>query len=102
VPPHEMPQHAERAQQALTVAMPEIENRWRNEWLPELQRTWDEWEKYDLHAASLSQLFERLEQMRAIYERIWEIHFLLLVPAFVGFSEFRDMYTGLFPDAHEL
>jgi pyruvate,water dikinase len=102
VPPEEMPEAGQLAEKALVAAMPEIERRWREEWLPELKATWEAWEQYDLDAATLPELFGRVEEMRALYERIWEIHFLLLVPVFIGFSEFRDMYTGLFPGCHEL
>jgi pyruvate,water dikinase len=69
---------------------------------PEIQRTWDEWAKLDLAAASLPRLLERLDECQALFQRIWQIHFELLAPAFLGFSEFRELYGQLFPEKGDL
>jgi rifampicin phosphotransferase len=102
VPPEQMPEHEERAQAALMPAVMSFRARWEQEWLPELQRTWDDWAKFDLSGAPLPHLIQRLDECEAVFQRIWEVHFMLLIPAFVGFSEFLTMYGGLFPGSGEL
>lgn len=102
VPPEAMAEYEPRIQAKLMPAVMQFRARWDQEWLPELQRTWDEWSKFDLAAASLTQLFERLDECQALNHRIWQIHFELLVPAFLGFSEFRELYGQLFPEKGDL
>jgi phosphohistidine swiveling domain-containing protein len=102
VPPEELPGREAAAQAALMPAVGQFRERWEREWLPELESTWAEWERFDLAAASLPRLAERLDECLALFQRIWEIHFLLLVPAMVGFSEFRELYGQLFPGGGEL
>lgn len=95
IPPEKMPEAEAAAQAALMPAVMSFRSRWEQEWLPELQTTWNEWTKFDLAGASLPRLLQRLDECQALFQRIWEIHFSLLVPAFVGFSEFREMYGQL-------
>lgn len=102
VPPEELPGLEAAAQAALMPAVGQFRERWEGEWLPELQRTWDGWAKFDLAGASLPRLSERLDECLALFQRIWEIHFRLLVPAMVGFSEFKGLHGQLFPGGNEL
>ncbi len=102
VPPEAMAEYEPRIQAKLMPAVMQFRARWEQEWLPELQRTWDDWAKFDLGSASLPRLLERLDECQAVFQRIWQIHFELLVPAFVGFSEFRGLYGQIFPDAGDL
>lgn len=102
VPAEEMAEYEPRIQAKLMPAMVEFGSRWEQEWLPELQRTWDEWAKLDLTAASLSRLLERLDECEALSQRIWHIHMELLAPAFLAFSEFRELYGQLFPEKGDL
>jgi pyruvate,water dikinase len=102
VPPERMPEHEARAMAALIPAVMTFHARWEQEWLPELQRTWDEWAAFDLASAPLPRLLDRLQECEALYHRIWEIHFSLLLPAFVGFSEFVGMHQELFPEDGEM
>ena len=102
IPPEEMPAAEERAQAALMPALATFKQRWDAEWLPELQRTYDDWAKFDLKSASTEALVARLEVAGELFRRIWQIHFELLVPAMVGFSEFRILYGQLFPEQGDL
>lgn len=102
VPPEEMPEHEARAQAALMPAVMQFRARWEQEWLPELQRMWADWASFDLGRASLPRLIQRFDECVAVFQRIWEIHFRLLIPAMVGFSEFRSLYEELFPGEGEL
>ncbi len=97
VPPEAMAEYEPRIQAKLMPAVMQFRARWEQEWLPELQRTWQEWATVDLSSASLPRLIQRLDECQALYHRIWQIHFELLVPAFVGFSEFRDLVRPALP-----
>jgi len=102
VPPEQIPEYEARAMAAVVPAVMTFRARWEQEWLPELQRTWDDWAKFDLTTAALPRLLQRLEECETLYHRIWEIHFSLLVPAMVGFSEFLGMHKQLFPEDGEM
>ncbi len=102
VPPEEMPAMELLAEQSLMAAVPVFGERWKNEWLPELMGLWSEWSAFDLSSASLGRLAERLEESLVMYQRVWEIHFEMLVPGMIGFSEFRLLYGRLFPESGDL
>lgn len=102
IPLEQMPEHEARAQAAIMPAIATFRQRWDEEWLPELQETWARWCEFDLAAATLPRLLQRLEECEAVLNRIWEIHFTLLIPAMTGFSEFLGMYQQLFPEHEEM
>ncbi|MCC6382569.1 MAG: hypothetical protein IT304_08660 [Dehalococcoidia bacterium] len=92
LPPEEMPVAEARAQEAIRQGLATFAGRWEKEWLPEIQETWRDWEAFNTSQATLSELMGRMERMEDVYRRLWEIHFLLLVPAMVGFTLFSDLY----------
>jgi pyruvate,water dikinase len=97
VPPEEMPAHEAKAQAALMQAAPRVLQRWRDEWLPELQKSWDDWNSVDLASLNDADLVERARKGIDLYRRAWTIHFEMLIPAMAGASLFEDAYGGLFP-----
>lgn len=97
VPPEQRPAMEASAANLLAAGMGKFWKRWENEWLPEIKRSWDEWSGVDLGAADDEQLNEHVERAIRLYERLWTIHFELLMPAFVGMSGFQDLYADLFP-----
>ncbi len=97
VPPEMMEAAGAEAEPLLIAGMMNFWDRWENEWLPELKQTWADWAGHDLKGATDQQLSAIADRGVALYERIWQIHFELLAPAFVGMSGFTDMFTELFP-----
>ncbi len=97
VPPEQMPAMEATAENHLKAGMVSFWQRWENEWLPEIKQSWAEWSAFDLRAADNDQLIERVDRAIRLYERLWTIHFVLLMPAFVGLSGFQDLYADLFP-----
>ncbi len=102
VPPEMMPEMEVKAEPLLMAGVGNFWQRWEAEWLPELKRGWDDWSAIDQRALSDAELIAATEKYITWYERIWEIHFQLLVPALVGISSFQDIYKDLFPDAGAL
>lgn len=92
VPPEEMPAAEAIAEAAIKQGLATFAGRWEKEWLPEIQETWRQWEAFDNGQATLTELMARVERIEDVYRRLWTIHFLLLVPAMVGFTLFSDLY----------
>lgn len=97
VPPEQMPAMEAAAEQRLKAGMSSFWQRWEGEWLPEIKKSWQEWSAFDLGAADDAQLIQAVDRAVQLYERLWTIHFWLLMPAFVGLSGFQDLYADLFP-----
>ena len=96
IPPEQMPEAEARVEKQMMKATQLFGARWDDEWLPELQRAWTDWEARDLAGATDAQLLGHLDHLMALYLRCWQIHFELLVPAFVSWSFFQDVYADLF------
>jgi len=97
VPPEMMPEMEAKAEPILMAAIAAFRQRWDSEWLPELKETWERWNTFDLRAASDEELVARIEKAVEVYQRVWTIHFEMIIPAMVGGSSFQDLYTELFP-----
>lgn len=102
VPPEQMPEFEAEAIGALQAAMARANDRWETEWLPELKRGWEDWSARDLAGASDAELAQIARDGVAWYERVWSIHFELLIPVMLGASLFQETYTDLFPDREPL
>lgn len=97
VPPEELPALEATVEAAIKEAAPRAAQRWQDEWLPELQRAWEEWNSVDLAALSDTDLAARARHGVEVYRRAWTIHFEMLLPAMAGASLFEDAYAALFP-----
>jgi pyruvate,water dikinase len=75
------------------------QDRWGNEWLPEIKEHLAWWEAFDLSAASPTELVEHLDESIRRTDRLWEIHFLVVFPMMVPMSLFEELYLDLFPDS---
>ena len=102
VPPEQMHEAEERAVPQLMQGIGNFWSRWENEWLPELQEGWQQWEARDLRAMSHAELAAAVADMARWYERCWTIHFEMLVPAMLGASQFQDMYAEILPGREAL
>jgi rifampicin phosphotransferase len=99
VPPEQMEEAGHKAEVALKELMPVYADRWRNEWLPEVQSHHNRWNAFDLQGATDFELIEHLDWTIDAFARLWDIHFQLMVPALVGPSMLLDLYNDLIEDA---
>jgi len=107
MPPEKMHEVEAATVAAMQKATGNFWERWEHEWLPEIQQRWDEWNALDLPAMTDAELAAAVDQAGALYERLWHIHFELLVPPMAAASSFQDLYADLFPvhdplDAYKL
>lgn len=72
-----------------------LDTQWKNNWLPELQQHIAFWQEFNLTNASLSDLLIHLDESLKRIERLWDLHFEILVPAIVALSRFIDEYRDL-------
>jgi pyruvate,water dikinase len=83
----------------LDAAMAHLGDAWRREWLPEVRRYLDGWEAFDLAGASPAALLEHLDQTVAWTARLYVIHWLGWLPAYMAISLFDDLYREVCGDA---
>ena len=60
------------------------------------------WDRFDLAGASREELVAHLDETWARQRRIWDLHFVIVLPVYLAISEFDELYRGLFPDAGPL
>ncbi len=99
--PEEMEELGAKAQEALGSAMGRQLERWNTETLPEVREHIAAWDRMDLAAASPSQLRAYLDETVERTLRLWQLHFLTVIPGFPSVSIFEDMCRDLFADDPE-
>jgi pyruvate,water dikinase len=92
VPPEEMATAEMAAIPGILQMSTVADARWNNEWLPELKSTWERWCSVDTRTLDGAALLSRYDEFVGLYRRCWQIHFELLIPLLVGFSEFMDFH----------
>ncbi len=99
--------HAESATRAqgsaakLNNVMADLHASWETTWLPEIKQHLDWWTAFDRTAATMPALRQHLAETLQRWQRLWEMHFLLVVPSTYAMSEFADLYTDLYEDADQ-
>ena len=78
----------------------ELGAHWEHVWLPEIREHLAFWHTFDLHTASEAELALHLSESLQRIERLWELHFLILVPAFIALSQFEDLHRQCFETNH--
>jgi phosphohistidine swiveling domain-containing protein len=97
VPPAELADRSRRHEAALEATIARLEDAWEEEWLPEILEHLAAMEALDPRAAlSTVGLVDVLECYWEHLERLWEIHFEVVFPAYVAVSEFADLFGELF------
>jgi len=96
VAPEEMEAVGERSQEKIEEAMSRLGERWRGEYLPEIQEYLRDWDRFDLRGASTPELLAHLDETVARFRRLWEIHFTIAIPMMVSVSTFEEFYRDLF------
>jgi pyruvate,water dikinase len=80
----------------LNPAIGNLAARWANEWLPAIQQHLAFWHGFDRIGASDAALRAHLAESLARIEQLWELHFLIVLPAFVAMSQLEDLNRELF------
>jgi pyruvate,water dikinase len=94
--PAEMEAIGKRAGENLGRVLGTQVERWQNESLPELERMYAEWGRFDLEGAGDQELLAHVDRTVELFVRAMEIHFVTVFPVLVGGSLFHDLYADLF------
>ena len=94
--PEEMEAIGEHSQKKLREAMVRLGERWRGEYLPEIQEYLKDWDRFRLRTASMLALLAHLDETVARFSRLWEIHFTVAFPMGLSMSMFEEFYRELF------
>ena len=95
VPPEQMEAQGKRAEERLKEAMGRLEALWKEDWLPEIQSHLAWWAAFDLRGASMPDLVAHLEETARRSDRLWELHFRIVLPAYVAISQFDELHRDL-------
>ncbi len=96
VPPEEMEAQGKRSEEKLHDAMSRLQESWDSELFPEVMAHLAHWEGFDLAGASGPALLTHMEDTWARLTRLWDIHFLAVVPVILAMSMFDEFYSDLF------
>jgi pyruvate,water dikinase len=102
VPPDQLEAQGAKAEARLKEAVGAFPDRWDNEWLPEVKEHIAFWDGFDLAGASPEALAAHYDETRERLARLWDIHFLLEVPAILSMSLFDEVYKDLLGDEDKL
>src|SRR5215216_1961480 len=94
--PEEMEAMGEHSQKKLREAMGRLGERWRGEYLPEIQEYLKHWDRFGVRGASMLELLAHLDDTVARFSRLWEIHFTVAFPMGLSMSMFEEFYRELF------
>ncbi|MCB0173066.1 MAG: hypothetical protein KDJ97_21245 [Anaerolineae bacterium] len=86
----------------LQPVVDQLSAHWDNEWQPELRQHLTWWAEFDLPAASLPGLLAHLAESLRRLQRVWNIHFQIIVPTFLAVNQFDELYHHLFGQAEPL
>jgi phosphohistidine swiveling domain-containing protein len=100
--PEEMELRGQAAEAAIGAVIGRMGDFWTTDVLPEIQGLLRDWERFDLAGATRAALVTHLDDTWAISGRLWELHFLTVLPVYLAISEFDELYRGLFPDSGPL
>jgi phosphohistidine swiveling domain-containing protein len=100
--PEELAAQGALAEQTVRAAIGRLEGLWTQDILPEVRSHLGFWDAFDLAGATRGALRAHVAETWQRLARIWELHFVMVLPAYLAISEFDEMYRGLFPDAGPL
>jgi pyruvate,water dikinase len=100
--PEEMAARGALAEQAVRAAIGNLDAIWEDRILPEVREHLGFWDGFDLAGATRAPLSAHLAETWTRLARIWELHFEMVLPAYLAISEFDELYRGLFADAGPL
>lgn len=100
--PEHMAAQGALAEAAVRAALGRLDEIWSQEILPEVREHLGFWESFDLEGATRAAFTAHVAETWARLQRMWELHFEIVLPAYLAISEFDELYRGLFPDAGPL
>lgn len=100
--PDEMAAQGARAEAAIRGAIGRLDALWSEQILPEIRAHLTFWDTFDLDGATRAVFALHVAQTWKRLERVWELHFETVLPAYLAISEFDELYRSLFPDAAAL
>jgi pyruvate,water dikinase len=100
--PEELAAQGRRAEQAIQGVLGRLGELWDEDVLPEVREHLAFWEGFDLAGASRAELVAHLDETWTRMRRVWELHFVTVLPAYLAISEWDELYRGLFPDSGPL
>jgi pyruvate,water dikinase len=96
VPLEEMEAQGQKAGEQIGAAIARLGELWEGEWLPEIKGHLAWWDAYELSGATPAALQTHLDQTVERMDRLWELHFRIVLPAYAAMSMFDDLYRDLF------
>ncbi len=102
VPLAEMDAQGQRAGEQIGAAIARLNELWEGEWLPEIKAHLAWWDAFDLEGADPDGLQRHLDETVDRVDRLWELHFRIVLPAYAAMSMFADLYADLFEGAKAL
>lgn len=100
--PDELAAQGALAEASIRTAIGSIDWLWGEKILPEVREHLGFWDAFDLEGATRAAFAAHVEQTWARLARVWELHFEIVLPAYLAISEFDELYRGLFADAGPL
>ena len=100
--PDELAAQGALAEASIRTAIGSIDELWGGKVLPEVREHLGFWDAFDLEGATRAAFAAHVEQTWARLARVWELHFEIVLPAYLAISEFDELYRGLFADAGPL
>jgi phosphohistidine swiveling domain-containing protein len=100
--PDEMAAQGALAGDSVRAALGRLEELWCENVLPEIRAHLGFWDSFDLGGATRAAFVAHLDETWARLTRLWELHFVVVLPAYLAMSEFDETYRGLFPEAGPL
>ena len=85
-----------KAEQTMKGQIDQLRTLWKENWLPEMKEHLAFWDAFDLRGSSVGDLMVHLEETVVRMRELWEIHFAIVLPAYVAMSQFDDLYRDLF------
>ena len=82
-------------EEAITMAIPFVAERWATEWLPELEADLARFKEIELSALSDAEILEHVNSILETSKRHWEIHFLVVFPVGSSVKRLEDAYKDL-------
>ena len=96
VAPEEIPEAMNKAEQTIKGQIDQLGTLWKEDWLPEIKGHLAFWDAFDLRGSNAGDLMVHLEETVVRMRELWEIHFAIVLPAYVAMSQFDDLYRDLF------
>jgi pyruvate,water dikinase len=100
--PDEMAAQGALAEAAVRAALGSLDEIWLGQILPEVREHLGFWDSFDLEGATREAFAAHVSETWERLLRVWELHFVIVLPSYLAISEFDELYRGLFPDAGAL